>query len=57
MSDVKPHMNANTSVLEYLVDNTQHLMSFSCLNVSFWAKNFFEMSQNGKLLILTTNIN
>jgi len=26
MSDVKPHMNANTSVLEYLVDNTQHLM-------------------------------
>jgi len=54
MSDIKPHLNANTSIL-----GRQYTMavtfdgSFLCLNGSFWAKNLLEMSQNGNLLILT----
>jgi len=57
MSDVKHHVNAKTSIL-----GKQYTMavtfdgSFLCLNVIL-SKNLFEMSQNGKLLILTTKNN
>jgi len=55
ISDVKHHVNANTSILgrQYTTAVTFD-GSFLYLNVSFWAKNLLEMSQNGKLLILTT---
>jgi len=55
MSDFKHDVNAKTSIL-----GRQYTMavtfdgSFLCLNVSFWAEKFLKMSQNGKLLILTT---
>jgi len=56
MSDVKHHVNAMSSILgrQYTMAVT---FDWSFLNVSFWAKNLLEMSQNGKLLILTTKIN
>jgi len=54
MSDIKPHVNANTSILGRQYTAVTFDGSFLCLNVSFWAKNLLEMSQNGNLLILTT---
>jgi len=55
MSDVKHDVNAKTSILgsQYTMTVTFN-GSFLCLNMSFWAENFLKMSQNGKLLILTT---
>jgi len=55
MSDIKAHVNANTSIL-----GRQYTMavtfdgSFLCSKNS---KNLLEMSQNGNLIILTTKIN
>jgi len=58
MSDVKLHVNAKASILgrQYTKAVTCD-GSFLCLIVSFWEKKILEMSQNGKLLILTTKIN
>jgi len=55
MSDVKPDVNAKTSILgrQYTMTVTFD-GSLLCLNASFWAENVLKMSQNGKLLILIT---
>jgi len=54
LSDIKHHVNAKTSILgrQYTTAVTS-----DGTFLSFGAKNVLDMSQNGKLLILTTKIN